>query len=68
MKHATPARIGIGHCGPRYTTEAELRFLASHAAANDAVYNEVPEGISLLKFLSSAACLSFPFTLVAECV
>ena len=43
MKHATPARIGIGHCGPRYTTEAELRFLASHAAANDAVYNEVPE-------------------------
>lgn len=38
MKHATPARIGIGHCGPRYTTEAELRFLASHAAANDAVY------------------------------
>lgn len=43
MKRATPARIGIGHCGPRYTTEAELRFLASHAAANDAVYNEVPK-------------------------
>lgn len=38
MKHATPARIGIGHCGPRYTTEAQLRFLASHAAANDAVF------------------------------
>lgn len=26
-----------------HTTEAELRFLASHAAANDAVYKEVPE-------------------------
>ena len=45
MKHATPARIGIGHCGPRYTTEAQLRFLASHAAANDAVFNEVPEEV-----------------------
>ena len=28
MKHATPARIGIGQCGARYTTEAQLRFLA----------------------------------------
>ena len=45
MKRATPARIGIGHCGPRYTTEAQLRFLASHAAANDAVFNEVPEEV-----------------------
>ena len=45
MKHATPARIGIGHCGPRYTTEAQLRFLASHAAANDAVFNEVPDEV-----------------------
>ena len=36
MKHATPARIGIGRCGARYTTEAQLRFLAAHAAANDA--------------------------------
>ena len=24
MKHATPARIGIGRCGARYTTEAQL--------------------------------------------
>lgn len=45
MKHATPARIGIGRCGARYTTEAQLRFLAAHAAANDAVFNEVPEEV-----------------------
>lgn len=45
MKHATPARIGIGRCGSRYTTEAQLRFLASHAAANDAVFNEVPDEV-----------------------
>lgn len=43
MKKATPARIGIGHAGPRYTTEAQLRFWAAHAAANDAVFREVPD-------------------------
>lgn len=43
MKRATPARIGIGHVGPRYTTEALLRFRAAHAAANDAVFQEVPK-------------------------
>lgn len=42
MKKATPARIGIGNAGSRYTTEAQLRFLAAHAAANDAVFHEVP--------------------------
>lgn len=42
MKKATPARIGIGRCGSRYTTDAQLRFLAAHAAANDAVFSEVP--------------------------
>lgn len=45
MKHATPARIGIGRCGSRYKTEAQLRFLASHAAANDAVFCEVPDEV-----------------------
>lgn len=45
MKHATPARIGIGHCGARYKTESQLRFLAAHAAANDAVFNEVPKEV-----------------------
>lgn len=45
MKKSTPARIGIGHCGSRYKTEAQFRFLAAHAAANDAVFNEVPEEV-----------------------
>ena len=54
MKHATPARIGIGRCGARYTTEAQLRFLAAHAAANDAVFNEVPEEV--VKSLAFLRC------------
>lgn len=43
MKKSTPARIGIGHCGERYKTLSQLRFLAAHAAANDAVFSEVSE-------------------------
>ena len=42
LMQATPARIGIGHCGSRYRTDSYLRFLADHAAANDAVSEEVP--------------------------
>lgn len=45
MKKATPARIGIGRCGSRYTTDAQIRFLAAHAAANDAVFCEVPDEV-----------------------
>lgn len=45
MKRSTPARIGIGRCGARYTTDAQLRFLASHAAANDAVFDEVASDV-----------------------
>lgn len=45
MKKSTPARIGIGRCGSRYTTDAQLRFLASHAAANDAVFTEVSKEV-----------------------
>lgn len=41
----TPSRIGIGHCGPRYTTEAMLAFRAAQAKANDAVRMEVPEEV-----------------------
>lgn len=41
LKKATPARIGIGHAGARYTTKAMLRFWADQAAAADAVYSEV---------------------------
>ncbi|MCL2669784.1 MAG: ethanolamine ammonia-lyase subunit EutC [Syntrophaceae bacterium] len=43
LKKATPARIGVWRAGPRYLTVTSLRFLADHAAAQDAVFNEVPE-------------------------
>ncbi|GHU83946.1 hypothetical protein FACS189468_9500 [Spirochaetia bacterium] len=41
MKQATPARIGVGHAGPRYLTSTLLRFRADHAMAMDAVFTEV---------------------------
>ena len=43
MKERTPARIGVGHAGARYRTETMLRFQADHAAAQDAVFSDVPE-------------------------
>ncbi|MGE4353216.1 MAG: ethanolamine ammonia-lyase subunit EutC [Oscillospiraceae bacterium] len=45
MKKATPARIGIGHAGARYKTEAMLRFSADQAAAADAVFSEVDRDV-----------------------
>lgn len=42
MRRATPARLGVGHAGPRYTTAAMLQFRADHARAVDAVTTEVP--------------------------
>lgn len=42
MKRETPARIGIGHAGPRCTTKAVLAFQEAHAKASDAVRMEVP--------------------------
>ncbi|MDD5887427.1 MAG: ethanolamine ammonia-lyase subunit EutC [Oscillospiraceae bacterium] len=45
MQSETPARIGIGHAGPRYTTEAMLAFQEAHAKANDAVLTEVPQEV-----------------------
>ncbi len=41
MKARTPARLGLGRCGPRYKTLTMLRFRADHAAAQDAVFSEV---------------------------
>lgn len=38
---STNARLGIGHCGARYTTQAMLSFLADQATASDAVFMEV---------------------------
>ena len=43
MKEKTPARLGFGRCGPRYKTLTMLRFRADHAAAQDAVFSQVPE-------------------------
>ena len=43
MKLKTPARLGSGKAGPRYKTLTMLRFRADHAAAQDAVFSQVPE-------------------------
>ncbi len=42
MKERTPARLGSGRAGPRYKTLTSLRFRADHAAAQDAVFSQVP--------------------------
>ena len=44
LKEQTPARLGSGRAGPRYKTLTMLRFRADHAAAQDAVFSQVPEG------------------------
>ena len=44
LKERTPARLGSGRAGPRYKTHTMLRFRADHAAAQDAVFSQVPEG------------------------
>jgi ethanolamine ammonia-lyase small subunit len=41
MRKATPARLGLGRVGPRYTTAAMLSLRADHARAVDAVMTEV---------------------------
>ncbi len=43
LKARTPARLGSGRAGPRYKTLTQLRFRADHAAAQDAVFTEMPE-------------------------
>ena len=43
LKARTPARLGSGRTGPRYKTLTMLRFRADHAAAQDAVFSQVPE-------------------------
>ena len=43
LKARTPARLGSGRAGPRYKTLTMLRFRADHAAAQDAVFSELPE-------------------------
>ena len=43
LKARTPARLGSGRAGPRYKTVTMLRFRADHAAAQDAVFSQVPK-------------------------
>ncbi len=43
LRKKTPARVGIGHSGPRYLTEPELDFVADQGAASDAVFTEVSQ-------------------------
>ena len=43
LKAKTPARLGSGRAGARYETLTMLRFRADHAAAQDAVFSQVPE-------------------------
>ena len=46
LKAKTPARLASGKAGPRYKTLTMLRFRADHAAAQDAVFSEVPENFA----------------------
>ena len=41
----TSARIAVGRAGERLRTDTYLQFRADHAAAQDAVYNDVPEDL-----------------------
>jgi ethanolamine ammonia-lyase small subunit len=41
MRKSTPARLGVGRAGSRYTTAAMLSLRADHARAVDAVMTEV---------------------------
>ena len=42
LRRETPARLGVGRAGPRYTTAAMLALRADHARAVDAVMTLVP--------------------------
>jgi len=43
--NSTPARIAIGHAGPRLRTQTYLQFRADHAIARDAVLQDVPQDL-----------------------
>ncbi|HXN85988.1 MAG TPA: ethanolamine ammonia-lyase subunit EutC [Candidatus Binataceae bacterium] len=55
----TPARLGVGRAGTRYTTASMLKFRADHARALDAVTTEVsgewPRKNGLIEFHSEVA-------------
>jgi ethanolamine ammonia-lyase small subunit len=41
LMQTTPARIGIGHAGPRYRNIPQLIFWADHAVTQDALFKEI---------------------------
>jgi ethanolamine ammonia-lyase small subunit len=43
LKESTPARVGVGRAGARCRTATMLRFQADHAAAQGAVFADVPD-------------------------
>ena len=45
MKQRTNARIGVGRAGARYNTRTLLTLRADHAAARDAVFLDVDQGV-----------------------
>ncbi|MDH6363328.1 ethanolamine ammonia-lyase small subunit [Enterococcus sp. PF1-24] len=54
MKSYTPSRLGVWRAGQRYMTQSILRFRADHAAAQDAVFSDVPvEIIEEMNFVST---------------
>jgi ethanolamine ammonia-lyase small subunit len=59
LNKRTPARLGVGHAGPRYPTDSMLKLRADHARALDAVANEIapdwPKRQGLIELQSSAA-------------
>lgn len=59
MRKTTPARVLLGRAGTRPRTQAYLNFLADHAAALDAVFEEVSdeflEANNLFKVKTTAA-------------
>lgn len=53
----TPGRIGVGRAGARLRTEILLRLRADHAAARDAVWTDVDEGlVKQLKLFPVQTC------------
>ena len=51
----TPARIGVGNCGPRLKTRTMLTLRADHAAARDAVFMDVsPELLDRMNLFTVA--------------
>lgn len=46
LREKTTARLAVGRAGPRYPTASQLQFRADHAAAQAAVFSQVPESFA----------------------